>query len=157
MDDFSKDPVGSLAKGFGFLSSSLQKNIGQVNEAYIKPNVKNFADSDLSSNARKAMMQFGQKMQETGRYGVETFNKFTADGEVGDINGDSFQGRTSNFPKEDNKIASLFDNLSSMEQQRTSSNRSGQGSYGANSNSSASGRKSPVEFEKDDHWDDWQD
>ncbi|KAK7205698.1 Zn finger-containing GTPase activating protein for ARF [Myxozyma melibiosi] len=87
VDDFTRDPLGSLTKGFGFLSKNLNQvtetyikpNLNQVTETYIKPNVKNLADSDLGSNARKAMMQFGQKMQETGRYGVETFQTFTSE------------------------------------------------------------------------------
>ncbi|KAK9474724.1 Gcs1p [Dipodascopsis tothii] len=147
-DDFSKDPVGNIAKGFGFLSTSLTKNFGQVNEAYIKPNVKNLAESDLSANARKAMMQFGQKMQETGRYGVETFNKFTNEMETG--NASNFFNSQSRG-RSDNRIASLFDNMN------TSHSGDPSGSYQSLNNNSGQGPSRSTKYPKDEEqWDDWQ-
>jgi ADP-ribosylation factor GTPase-activating protein 1 len=79
LDDFQKDPLGSLTKGWGIFSTTVAKSVGDVSENYIKPNMRNFAEGDLGQQARKAMMQFGQKMQETGNYGIETFNNFTAE------------------------------------------------------------------------------
>ncbi|CAN6673439.1 ADP-ribosylation factor GTPase-activating protein Gcs1p [Trichomonascus vanleenenianus] len=77
LDELQKDPLGTLTKGWGFFSKTVTKNVSEVSENYIKPNVRNFAESDIGNNARKAMMQFGQKMQQTGKYGLETFNNFT--------------------------------------------------------------------------------
>ncbi|KAK9457954.1 hypothetical protein V1511DRAFT_491319 [Dipodascopsis uninucleata] len=116
VDDFTRDPLGSLTKGFSLFSSTVQKNIGQVSETIIKPNIKNLADSDLSANARKAMMQFGQKMQETGRYGVETFQSFTSESRSQYQNyGRSRSGQYSSIAAEDGNernFRSLFDDLS---------------------------------------------
>ncbi|ANB13619.1 Gcs1p [Sugiyamaella lignohabitans] len=77
IDDLQKDPLGSLTKGWSLFSSAVTKSVGEVSESYIKPGMRNFAESDVGANARKAMVQFGQKMQETGKYGIETFNQFT--------------------------------------------------------------------------------
>ncbi|KAK9461859.1 uncharacterized protein V1516DRAFT_673176 [Lipomyces oligophaga] len=120
VDEFTADPIGSLSRGFGFFSATVSRNIGTLNESYIKPNVKNLAESDLGNNARKAMMQFGQKMQDTGRYGVETFHSFTtenADGFGGSGSGRSNYSRvptaessSSSDPK-GAKFTSLFDDL----------------------------------------------
>ncbi|KAJ8101837.1 hypothetical protein POJ06DRAFT_71993 [Lipomyces tetrasporus] len=125
VDDFTRDPLGSLTKGFGFFSQQVSKNLGQVNEAYIKPNVKNLAESDLSGNARKAMMQFGQRMQDTGRYGVETFQNFTSEsrGQYSSLGGGGGGGYGSGgrstrggyssvgSSNDANSFGSLFDNL----------------------------------------------
>lgn len=73
LDSLQKDPLGSLTKGW----SMFTKSVSEVSDTYIKPQMRQFGESDLSSNARKAMLQFGQKMQETGKYGIETFNTFT--------------------------------------------------------------------------------
>lgn len=79
LESFQADPLGSLTKGWGFFTKSVSKSVGEVSESYIKPGMRNFAEADVGQNARKAMMQFGSKMQETGKYGIETFNKFTDD------------------------------------------------------------------------------
>ncbi|KAK9479155.1 hypothetical protein V1514DRAFT_329327 [Lipomyces japonicus] len=123
VDDFTKDPIGSLTKGFGLFSSTVQKNFSQVNEQFVKPNVKTLSESDLGANTRKAMMQFGQKMQETGRYGVETFQTFTADARQQYAAANSNPSRTSrrgyssvhsssdDYDKNGKNFATLFDDL----------------------------------------------
>ncbi|KAK9357370.1 hypothetical protein V1504DRAFT_464793 [Lipomyces starkeyi] len=179
VDDFTRDPFGSLTKGFGFFSQQVSKNIGQVNDAYIKPNVKNLAESDLSNNARKAMMQFGQKMQETGRYGVETFQNFTSEprGQYSGVGGGYGSGGrstrsgyssvgTSGHGK---NFGSLFDDLGiddndDIEQafglpkpkQKTAlsgfSAQSKNSSYGTGSGSATSSNTSKKEDGWDDGW-----
>ncbi|KAK9469247.1 hypothetical protein V1512DRAFT_255815 [Lipomyces arxii] len=120
VDDFTRDPLGSITKGFGFFSQQLSSNIGQVSETYIKPNMKSFAESDLGSNARKAVLQFGQKVQETGRYGVEQFQSFTAEqrGPYKPSTGYGSAGRSSrgnytavNANEDGKNISTLFDDL----------------------------------------------
>lgn len=76
-DDFQNDPLGSFTKGWGWFSKTVTKTAEDMNENIIKPNMRQFAESDVGNNAKKAMMQFGTKMQETGKYGIETFNQFT--------------------------------------------------------------------------------
>ena len=93
LDSIQTDPFGSITKGWGFFTKSVTKSVGEVSESYIKPGMRNLAEGDVGSNARKAMMQFGQKMQETGKYGFETFNKFTDDHSRGDANSDNKYGK----------------------------------------------------------------
>lgn len=73
LDELQKDPLGTLTKGWGLFSRAVTKTASEVNEQYIKPTV----EGDIGQNARKAMMQFGQKMQDTGKYAQETFKQFT--------------------------------------------------------------------------------
>lgn len=79
LESFQSDPLGSLTKGWGLFTKTVTKSVGEVSESYIKPGMRNFAEADVGQNARKAMMQFGSKMQETGKYGLETFHRFTDD------------------------------------------------------------------------------
>lgn len=76
-DNFQNDPLGSLTKGWGIFARTVTKTADQVNEQYIKPSVKNLSEGEVGQTTKKAMLQFGQKMQETGRYGVETFNTYS--------------------------------------------------------------------------------
>lgn len=77
LDSFQTDPLGTLTKGWSLFSSSVTKTVGEVSDQYVKPNMRQFAEADLGNNAKKAMLQFGQKMQDTGKYATETFNQFT--------------------------------------------------------------------------------
>lgn len=78
IEEFQKDPLSSITKGWGLFSQKVVKQVGEMNENYVKPNMRQFAEADLGTNARKAMMQFGQRMQRTGEYGMETFHQFTS-------------------------------------------------------------------------------
>lgn len=79
MDSFQTDPFGTLTKGWGLFSTTVAQSVNEVNESVIKPGISHIQESDLSSEAKRAMAQFGQKMQETGKYGQETFQNFTHD------------------------------------------------------------------------------
>lgn len=41
MDDFQKDPVGAITRGFGWFSATVSKQAKVVNESYIQPTAKN--------------------------------------------------------------------------------------------------------------------
>lgn len=77
MDNFQSDPLGTLSKGWGLFSTSVAKSVNEVNESVIKPGLNQIQQSDISSETKKAMAQFGQRMQDTGKYGQETFQSFT--------------------------------------------------------------------------------
>lgn len=79
VDNFQSDPLGTLSKGWGLFSSSITQSVSEVHESVIRPTVNQLQESDLGSEAKKAMAQFGQKMQDTGKYGQETFSTFTND------------------------------------------------------------------------------
>lgn len=77
MDSLQSDPFGTLSKGWGLFSSTVAKSVNEVHESVIKPGINQIQESEISAEARRAMAQFGQKMQETGKYGQETFQTFT--------------------------------------------------------------------------------
>lgn len=82
-----EDPFGTFSKGWSLFSSSVAKSVNEVHELVIKPGFQNLQESDLSAEAKRAMAQFGQKMQETGKYGHETFNSFTKEVQENGLNG----------------------------------------------------------------------
>lgn len=76
---FQEDPLGTFTKGWGLFSLTVAKSVSEVHESVIKPGFQNIQESDLGAEAKRAMAQFGQRMQDTGKYGHETFNTFTKD------------------------------------------------------------------------------
>lgn len=72
LDEFSRDPVAALTKGFGFFTTQVAKSAKTVNEAVILPTAQKIADADLAKHVAAA----GQKVSDTGKYGFETLNRF---------------------------------------------------------------------------------
>ncbi|RLV92156.1 ADP-ribosylation factor GTPase-activating protein GCS1 [Spathaspora sp. JA1] len=97
LDGLQSDPLGTLSKGWGLFSSSVVKSVTEVNESVIKPGINTIQSSEFGSEAKRAMAQFGQKMQETGKYGQETFQTFTHE-----VNQQGFNKTI------DNRFGSLF-------------------------------------------------
>lgn len=77
LNTFTEDPLGTLTKGWGIFSTSVAKSVTEVHESMIKPGINQLQESEFGSEAKRAMAQFGQKMLETGKYGLETFQNFT--------------------------------------------------------------------------------
>ncbi|KAI5949678.1 GCS1 [Candida margitis] len=77
VDNLQKDPLGTFTKGWGLFSSTVAKSVQEVNQSVIQPSLSQIQESEFSAEAKKAMAQFGQRMQETGKYGQETFQSFT--------------------------------------------------------------------------------
>ncbi|EXJ91040.1 hypothetical protein A1O1_04147 [Capronia coronata CBS 617.96] len=75
-DEFSKDPVAALTKGFGWLSAAVGKQAKVVNEAYIQPTAKNLASTDFAAQARQAALAAGSGLQSGTKGVAESFNKF---------------------------------------------------------------------------------
>lgn len=86
-DKLQADPLGTLTKGWGIFSSTVAKSVNEVTESVIKPGINQLQESDFGSEAKRAMAQFGQKMQDTGKYGHETFNTFTKEVQENGFNG----------------------------------------------------------------------
>lgn len=98
INSLQSDPLGTLSKGWSLFSSTVAHSVSEVHESVIKPGINQLQESDLGSEAKRAMAQFGQKMQETGKYGQETFNTFTKDVQSKGLNntmGNFFGGRAS--------------------------------------------------------------
>lgn len=97
MNNMQQDPLGTLSKGWSLFSSTVAKSVNEVHESVIKPGFSQIQESDLGSETKRAMAQFGQRMQETGKYGQETFSTFTKD-----VNDKGFN----------NTVGSFFSNFS---------------------------------------------
>lgn len=85
-DDFSRDPVAALTKGFGWFSTAVAKQAKVVNESYIQPTAKQIAESDLAAQARAAALQASQGIQSSAKGAAESLNKFV-EGQDGSLNG----------------------------------------------------------------------
>ncbi|QPG76902.1 hypothetical protein FOA43_004296 [Brettanomyces nanus] len=66
LDAFQKDPIGTFSRGWGLFSTTVANSVKEVNETVIQPGVKQLAEKDYTVQAKRAMEQFGQKVQETG-------------------------------------------------------------------------------------------
>ncbi|KAK5223193.1 ADP-ribosylation factor GTPase-activating protein gcs1 [Exophiala xenobiotica] len=75
-DEFSKDPVAALTKGFGWFSATVGKQAKLVHESYIQPTAKNLATSDFAAQARTAALTAGKGLQTGAKGAAESFNKF---------------------------------------------------------------------------------
>ncbi|TKA76427.1 hypothetical protein B0A55_05192 [Friedmanniomyces simplex] len=75
-DDFQKDPVAALTKGFGWLSSTVSKQAATVHKSYIAPSVKSLQEGELAAQAQRLASQ-GLSTVQSGTRGLgEQFNKF---------------------------------------------------------------------------------
>ncbi|KAF2456429.1 hypothetical protein BDY21DRAFT_322704 [Lineolata rhizophorae] len=54
VDEFQKDPMAALGKGFGWLSTTVGKGAMQGYEGWFKPGVQKFAEGDFAQAARQA-------------------------------------------------------------------------------------------------------
>ncbi|KIW89678.1 uncharacterized protein Z519_09834 [Cladophialophora bantiana CBS 173.52] len=75
-DEFSKDPVAAITKGFGWLGGMVSKQAKMVNDSYIQPTARSIASSDFAAQAQKAAAAAGQGIQSGARGAAESFNKF---------------------------------------------------------------------------------
>lgn len=87
VESLQQDPLATLSKGWSFLSSTVAKSVSDVHESVIKPGFNLIQESDFGNETKRAMAQFGQKMQDTGKYGQETFQSFTRDVQNKGFNG----------------------------------------------------------------------
>ena len=141
IDNLQSDPIGTFTKGWGLFSSAVTKSVSEVHESVIKPSINHLQENDITLEAKKAMAQFGQKMQETGKYGQETFQQFTHDVQENGLN------RTF-----DEKFGSLFNNLSMGEKEEV------QAAFGFSKpeeKTKLEGMKGGAEKHDDDKWDDF--
>ncbi|KAF2107151.1 hypothetical protein BDV96DRAFT_589776 [Lophiotrema nucula] len=55
LDDFQKDPVAALTKGFGWLGASVSKAGKTGYEGWVKPGIQKLAEADIASQAQKTL------------------------------------------------------------------------------------------------------
>lgn len=75
-DDFQKDPMGALTKGFGWFASTVGKSAKSVNDSYIQPTAKTLAQSDFAAQARLHAASLGQNLQAGARGAADSFTRF---------------------------------------------------------------------------------
>ncbi|KAL5379553.1 hypothetical protein DPSP01_008430 [Paraphaeosphaeria sporulosa] len=76
LDDFQKDPVAALTKGFGWLGASVSKAGKTGYEGWVKPGMAKLAEADLASQARQTVGVVGQGLQTGVATAGTTFNRF---------------------------------------------------------------------------------
>jgi len=76
IDDFQKDPVAALTKGFGWLGSSFAKQAASVNKAYIQPGISNLNTTDFAAQAKQLGNNLGTGIQQTSRGLNKQINQF---------------------------------------------------------------------------------
>ncbi|CAK1364847.1 unnamed protein product [Cercospora beticola] len=76
VDDFQKDPIAALTKGFGWLSSTVTKQAATINSTYVQPGMKNFQQSDIAAQIRQTGMNLGNTVQQGTKGLGDQFNKF---------------------------------------------------------------------------------
>ncbi|KAI9793687.1 MAG: Zn finger-containing GTPase- Activating Protein for ARF [Peltula sp. TS41687] len=76
INDFQRDPVAALTKGFGWFSSAVGKSAKSVNEQWVQPAAQKIAESDLTHQAHQHAAQLGQNIQSGTRGAAESFNRF---------------------------------------------------------------------------------
>ncbi|KAF1812454.1 ArfGap-domain-containing protein [Eremomyces bilateralis CBS 781.70] len=91
LDEFQKDPVAALSKGFGWLSTTVGKGAKDGYEGWVVPGMKKFAESDLSKAASQTALNLGAGLQSTTRTATESFGRFV-EGEDGKLHPASSTG-----------------------------------------------------------------
>ncbi|KAK5686993.1 Zn finger-containing GTPase- Activating Protein for ARF [Elasticomyces elasticus] len=75
-DDFQKDPVAALTKGFGWLSGAVSKQAATIQKSYIAPSVSSLQSGELAASAQRLASQ-GLSTVQQGTKGLgEQFSKF---------------------------------------------------------------------------------
>ncbi|KAF2819442.1 ArfGap-domain-containing protein [Ophiobolus disseminans] len=81
LDDFQKDPVAALTKGFGWLGASVSK-VGKTGyEGWVKPGMQKLAEADLATQAQRTAGTLGQTLQSGVANAGTTFNRFVEGGD----------------------------------------------------------------------------
>lgn len=136
-DDFQKDPMGSLTKGFGWFASTVGKGAKQVNDSYLQPTAKQLAESDFAAQARIQAAHWGQNFQAGARDAADHFNRF--------VEGDDGRPQRSRV---DPERRDFWDDFSSLASQERADQALGNGHQRSGSRSGVIGtaamRKGPV-------------
>ncbi|RMZ91429.1 hypothetical protein DV736_g1320, partial [Chaetothyriales sp. CBS 134916] len=142
-DEFQKDPVAALTKGFGWFSATVGKQAKMVNDSYIQPTARNIAATDFALQARSAAVAAGQGIQSGAKSAADSFSKFV-EGQ------DTHTGQTAARRKFEPERKDFWDSFGTTEPPKASS-------IGTSAvKKPASGGSSQPAKNKDDGWgDDW--
>ncbi|KAH8172784.1 putative GTPase activating protein for Arf [Sarocladium implicatum] len=147
-DDMQKDPMAALSKGFGWFTSTVSKTAKTVNDGYIQPTAKQFAEGDFARQAQLTAAQLAKQAQSAGKNAQDGFNRFVEGNEGGARRGGGGGAGTGM----DEGKRSFWDDFSSLaDQQQQQPKKSGAIGTSAMGSSGAKGPKAPTK----DEWDDW--
>ncbi|KAH0611236.1 uncharacterized protein H6S33_011663 [Morchella sextelata] len=63
LDEFSRDPVGALTKGFGFFAGTVARSAKSVNEAVIQPTAARIAEVELARKVQDGVGSLGRLVE----------------------------------------------------------------------------------------------
>ncbi|KAF9770471.1 hypothetical protein IL306_011998 [Fusarium sp. DS 682] len=140
--DIQKDAVATLTRGFGWFTSTVSKTAKTVNDSYIQPTTKQFAEGDFAKQAQLTASAFAKQAQAAGKNAQEGFTRF--------VEGPDHQ-RNREAPLDESK-KSFWDEFSNLADQRQPANNSiGTSAMGMGKKSTTA----PPSKKQDDAWDDW--
>ncbi|KAH7206696.1 hypothetical protein ACKLNR_009966 [Fusarium oxysporum f. sp. zingiberi] len=140
--DIQKDAVATLTRGFGWFTSTVSKTAKTVNDGYIQPTAKQFAEGDFAKQAQLTASAFAKQAQAAGKNAQEGFTRF--------VEGPENQ-KSREAPLDESK-KSFWDEFSNLADQRQPANNSiGTSAMGMGKKSTAA----PPPKKQDDAWDDW--
>lgn len=75
-DEFQRDPMAALTRGFGWFSSTVTKQAKIVNDSYLQPTAKNLASTDFAAQAQKSLATVSSGVASGARGATQQFHKF---------------------------------------------------------------------------------
>ena len=117
VEEFQKDPMAALTKGFGWFTTTVGKSAKTVNESYIQPTAQKvylshspytsvislsnihlqLAEADLATQARLKATQVAQNIQSSTKTASDSFSRFV-EGEAGHASVNSSRSRNTVDP-----------------------------------------------------------
>jgi ADP-ribosylation factor GTPase-activating protein 1 len=170
IDDFQKDPVAALTKGFGWLGSSFAKQAAVVNKAYIQPGLSNLQSADLAAQAKQLGSTLGTNLQQTSRGLNQQINSFidpehqSATRTSGTRSGgpaavpekkdfwDSFGADPAGPPKEKKDF---WDDFAAAGEAKTQQTQATPRNVGTSAMKASSSSRAGAKKEEDGTWGDW--
>ncbi|KAI9167153.1 ADP-ribosylation factor GTPase-activating protein GCS1 [Paramyrothecium foliicola] len=149
-DDLQKDPVAALTKGFGWFTTTVSKTAKTVNDGYIQPTAKQFAEGDFARQAQSTAAQLARQAQLAGKNAQDGFNRF--------VEGGSETRRQAPIDESRKGFWDDFSNLA--DQQHAQQPGGGYSAIGTSAMGMGKTRGGPAaaappKKSKQDDWDDW--
>ncbi|PFH55582.1 hypothetical protein XA68_17994 [Ophiocordyceps unilateralis] len=142
LEDMQRDPVAALTKGFGWFTSTVTKTAKNVNDGYLQPTAKSFADGDFAKQAQLTATQLARQAQAAGKNAHEGFNRF--------VEGSDY--RRVNAPLDASR-KDFWDDFSSLAEQQQQQQQKSNSSIGTSAMGMGKGRRSVQK--QSDEWDEW--
>jgi ADP-ribosylation factor GTPase-activating protein 1 len=170
-DEFQKDPMAALTKGFGWLSSTVSKQAANINKSYVQPGISNIQSGEFAANAQKWGSQIGSHAQQGVKGLGDQFNKFVdpGHGQAGDAGAagrsraqpekkdfwDTFGQDPAGPPKEKKDFWDDFAAAGDARAQAALPKPTSIGTKSMKTGSSGGGGGAGVAKKDDDAWGDW--